>query len=121
MVEGAGGLRLLLEPAEPIRIGRRLRGQDLDRYLPPEPLVARAVDLPHPARAERAENLVRAETRPALDHGASQSRAKISWTLKSRSVITESSGALPTQFQPLERFPEPETIRTPSELATTSR
>ena len=49
MVEGARGLRFLLEPAEPIGIGRGFRMQDLDRDFPPEPLVARAVDLPHPA------------------------------------------------------------------------
>ena len=59
MVEGAGGLRLLLEPAEPVGIGRGLRMQDLDRDFPPKSLVARAVDLPHPARAQRRQDLVR--------------------------------------------------------------
>ena len=67
VVEGAGGLRLLFEPAEPVGVGQRVRRQDLDRHLPSEPLVAGAVDLPHPARTENAENLVRAETCPALD------------------------------------------------------
>ena len=63
VVEGAGGLRLLLEAAEPIGIGRGFRGQHLDRHFPPEPLVARAVDLPHPARAQRSQHLVGAQTR----------------------------------------------------------
>ena len=65
MVEGAGGPRLLLEAAQPIGIGAKLRRQDLDRDVPPEPLVARAVHLAHPARTERAD-LVGAEAHARL-------------------------------------------------------
>ena len=61
MVQGAGGARLLLEAAQPIRVGREGRGQHLDRDLAPEPRVPRAVDLAHPARAEGREHLVGAE------------------------------------------------------------
>ena len=71
MVEGAGGLRLLLEATESLGIGRGLRGQDLDRHFPPEPLVARAVHLPHAPRAQRSQNLVGAEARARCEGGPS--------------------------------------------------
>ena len=48
---------------QPLRIrGQRLR-QDLDRHLAREPRVPRPVDLPHPARAERRDDLVGTEAR----------------------------------------------------------
>ena len=55
-------LRLTLQTLA--RLGRRgqPRGQDLDRDLAAEPRVFGAVDLAHSARAERREDLVRAET-----------------------------------------------------------
>jgi hypothetical protein len=37
--------------------------EDLDRDDAPEPRIARAVDLAHPALAQRAEHLIRAERR----------------------------------------------------------
>jgi hypothetical protein len=40
-----------LEARQPIRIGRERGRQDLDRYVAPEPRVARAVHLTHPALA----------------------------------------------------------------------
>ncbi len=61
MVEGAGGLRFLLEAAKPIGIAGRFRVQDLDGHLPPQSLIPGAVDLPHPARTERSLDLVRAQ------------------------------------------------------------
>ena len=62
-LSGARGPRLLLEAAQALGIGREDGGQHLDRDVAPEPRVARAVDLAHPARAERDEDLVGAEAR----------------------------------------------------------
>ena len=66
-------LRFLLEAAQPLGVARDARGQHLDRDLAPEPRVARAVDLAHGARAERALDLVR----PELDAGGQ--RHRVSW------------------------------------------
>ena len=61
MIERAGGARLLLEALQMIAILRQRRGQHLDRHLPPDARVARAVDLAHATGAERAGDLVGAE------------------------------------------------------------
>ena len=63
MVERRGRARLLLEARAAVRIRRHRRRQHLDRDLAPELRVPRAVDLAHPARAERREDLVGPETR----------------------------------------------------------
>jgi hypothetical protein len=65
VVERPGRLRLLLEAAQPLRIAREGGRQDLDRHVPLQPLVPRAVHLAHPAGAERGEDLVGAELRPS--------------------------------------------------------
>ncbi len=54
VVEGGEDSSFALEPRQPLGIVRQLRGQDLDRDLAPEPRVAGAVHLAHPAPAERA-------------------------------------------------------------------
>ena len=54
-------LGLALEARERRRIGGQVRGQDLDRDLAVECLVARAIDLAHPSRAERGDDLVLSE------------------------------------------------------------
>ena len=59
VIERGDGARLLLEAAQPVRIGREPRGQDLDRDVAPEPRVAGAVHLAHPARADRGDDLGR--------------------------------------------------------------
>jgi hypothetical protein len=41
-----------LEPAQPVGIFRHLGWQDLDRNIPIEPLILRAVDYPHPTLAD---------------------------------------------------------------------
>ena len=64
MREGRDRLRLALEPGERVGIRGDGLGQDLDRDVPIELLVPRPVDLPHPARAERGEDLVGTETGP---------------------------------------------------------
>ena len=63
VVEPAGGLGFLLEPAQAFGVQRERRGQHLDRDVALQALVARAVDLAHPSGAEEAEDLVRTELR----------------------------------------------------------
>ena len=59
----ATALRLALEPRERVGIRGDGLGQNLDRDVPVELPVPRPVHLPHPARAERREDLVGAEAR----------------------------------------------------------
>ena len=54
-------LRLGLEAGERVGVIGEVLGQDLDRHVALEAGVAGAVDLPHPAGAERRDDLVRAE------------------------------------------------------------
>ena len=67
VVEDAGGLRLLLESAQPVRVLREGRRQHLDRDLAPEARILRAVDLAHPPGADLAEDFVGAELRAARE------------------------------------------------------
>ena len=60
MVERCRGPRLLLEALEPIGIGDRSGGQQLQRDVAPQPRVARAIDLAHPARTQRPGHDIRA-------------------------------------------------------------
>ena len=60
-------LRLALEPGQRVGIGGDGLREDLDRDVPVQLRVPRPVDLPHPARAERREDLVGAETRPGCE------------------------------------------------------
>ena len=62
VVQRPGRLRLLLEAPQAVRVLRVRGGQDLDRDVALQPRVAGAIDLAHPARADRAEDLVRPET-----------------------------------------------------------
>jgi hypothetical protein len=52
VIEGSGSQRLLLEAPQAFRIGRKTRSDDLDRDIPMEAFVARAIHLAHPARAQ---------------------------------------------------------------------
>ena len=61
MVQGAGGLRLLLEAREPGGIVRQRGGNDLDGDLAAEPGVAGAIHLSHAALPKRSDDLVRTE------------------------------------------------------------
>ena len=58
MVQRRRRARLLLEPAQPVGVLRERRRQHLDRHLAVQPRVPRPIDLPHPARAERRQDLV---------------------------------------------------------------
>ena len=57
MVQRRGGARLLLEALAALGVGRELRREDLDRDVAAEAGVAGAIDLSHPARADRREDL----------------------------------------------------------------
>jgi hypothetical protein len=59
--------RLALEPAAAIRILCHRLGQDLDRDVPTEPVVARAVNLTHPARVQRGEDFVGTKSRTGVE------------------------------------------------------
>ena len=61
---------------EPVGVGGERRGQHLDRDLAAEPRVARAVDLAHPAGAERRDDLVGPQA-SAGHHPASLHLARI--------------------------------------------
>src|SRR5262249_19779899 len=56
-------LRLAFEPREALRIARQALGQRLDRHRAAEAGVARPIDFPHAAAAERGKDLVIAEAR----------------------------------------------------------
>jgi hypothetical protein len=62
VVEARRHARLALETRTHIGLLGELGGQDLDRHVTAEPGVPRPVDLAHPPRAERGDDLVRAET-----------------------------------------------------------
>ena len=61
VVERGQRLRLAPEAREPPGVGRERGGQHLDGHVAPELGVARAVHLAHAARAERSDDLERAE------------------------------------------------------------
>ena len=62
MVERGQHLRLALESRDALGIERQGFRQYFDRHLAPQLRVARAVDFAHPARAERGNDFVNAET-----------------------------------------------------------
>ncbi len=74
MVEEPRGLRLLLEPPQPVRVSGEGRRQHFDRHLAPEPGVPRALHLSHPSRAQRGEDLIGAKPAPGRDHGCPNAR-----------------------------------------------
>ena len=61
MRQRGDGVRLALEAREPIGIGRKRRGQDLDGDLAPQFRVARAIDLAHATGTDRRDDFVDAE------------------------------------------------------------
>ena len=61
--ERSDRVRFALEAGQPIGVGGECRRQDLDRDLPPQLRVARAIHFAHPAGAERVQDLVPAESR----------------------------------------------------------
>ena len=67
MIELGGQARFTHEPRPGGLIGHRLGGQYFQRDLPLEPRIARAVDLPHPARPQGGHDLIRPEMRPGCE------------------------------------------------------
>src|SRR5216684_1531610 len=63
MIGCACRARLLLEATQAVRVLGERQRQDLDRHVARDARIAGPVDLPHPARPERGEDLVRAEAR----------------------------------------------------------
>ena len=63
MIQCRNGLRFALEARFQVRIGRKMRGQNLDGYVASQPCVARPVHLSHAARAQRRLDLIRTEFR----------------------------------------------------------
>ena len=61
MIEGGQHLGLALEARKPVGIRGERLGKNLDRDVAAELRVLRPIDLSHPARAERREDLVRSE------------------------------------------------------------
>ena len=61
VVQRGSGARLPLEAAQPVRVGREGRGQDLDRHVAAEARVMRPVHLAHAARPERGHELIGTE------------------------------------------------------------
>ena len=59
--EGRHGARFALEPRACDRVERESLGKDLDGDFAAEPRVARAVDLAHPAGADRRQDFVGSE------------------------------------------------------------
>ena len=62
MIQGGEHFGFALKAREPIRIGGKRSGQDLESDLALQPCVARAIHLAHAADAQRIENFVRSET-----------------------------------------------------------
>ena len=63
MIERRHGVRLAVEAGAQLGVGGELRRQHLDRDRAIEPRIARAVDLAHPAGADRRDDLIRPESR----------------------------------------------------------
>jgi hypothetical protein len=63
MIECSGGPRFQVESAQAIAVEGKGRRQNLDRHFPPDARVARPVDLPHPARPDGRDDLVRPQAR----------------------------------------------------------
>src|SRR5262249_60778977 len=65
--------RLAFEARQSIGVRGEGRRQDLDRYVTPQPRVARPIDLAHPAGADRRQNFIRAQRRTSSQHRCSAS------------------------------------------------
>ena len=66
VVQDPGRAGLLLEAAQAVGVGGEGGRQDLDRHLAAEARVSRAVDLSHPPRSDRREDLVGPESGAGL-------------------------------------------------------
>ena len=62
MIQRREHLRFALEARKTIGIARKCVRQDFDRDIAPEPRIARAVDVAHPAAADQRDDLVSPES-----------------------------------------------------------
>ena len=62
MIQRGEGLGFTLEASETVGVMREFLGEDLDRHVAIQPGVARAIDLPHSAFANRRADFVNAQT-----------------------------------------------------------
>src|SRR5262249_35276463 len=67
MIQRRQESRLALESRQRIRILRQRRRQRLDRDLPPQAWVGRAIDIAHPSRSQRIHDLVGADASAGCD------------------------------------------------------
>ena len=70
MIQGRRAPGLSLESRQALAVAQQFSRQDFDSHLSPEARVARAIDLPHSAGADRGGDLIGAEARPCFEaHG----------------------------------------------------
>src|SRR5207249_4769498 len=70
MIQRGERLRLPLEARDALGVAGERFGQDLDRDVAIQLVIAGAIDLAHAARAKRRDDLIRSETRAAYErHG----------------------------------------------------
>ena len=67
MIQQGEYSRFALKAREPVGVGRERLGQDLDRDGSVQLCIARAIDLPHPAFADRRGDFVDAKTRAGAE------------------------------------------------------
>ena len=67
MIERGGRAGFLLEARDAVTVRGHALRQDLDRDLPMEAAVVRAIDLAHTANTQDSRNLVRTELCPGWD------------------------------------------------------
>ena len=67
MIQKASGPCLLFEPAQPVIVGSKRGGQNLDGDLAPQPRVAGPVDLAHSTGPQRTDDLHGSELCARLD------------------------------------------------------
>ena len=61
VIQGGDGSSFAMESGDPLRVARKLFGQDLDGHVALQLRVAGPVDFAHPAAAEHAGDFVRAK------------------------------------------------------------
>ena len=67
VIERGGRARLLLEAAQPLRVGQEFRRQQLDRDVTLEPRVVRAIHLAHSSGPDEGLDAIGTERRPRFE------------------------------------------------------
>ena len=95
VVEGGERSGLALESVEPLRVGRHFCRQGLERDVAPELRVGRAVDLAHPARADRGGDPVVAKSASDHESDSTPQPEQDQTTSRRRKACFPWSGTLP--------------------------